>query len=282
VKAVADTLGVARSHLIERLGEGKPAPRSRYSKADDAWLLPVIRTLTDGRPTYGYRRVCTLLNARLSSEGKAPVNHKRIYRIMRQNGLLLARHTGKRPHQLHEGRIITLHRNTRWCSDIFEIPCWNAEVVRVAFSLDCCDREVIGHIGTTGGISGEMIRDLMVDSVERRFGNLERLPRPIQWLSDNGSAYTAHETVALAQSLGLAPCTTPVRSPESNGMAEAFVKTFKRDYVFVHDRPNARAVLIQLAQWFDDYNENAPHRGLRMKSPRQFIRSQLATASCPV
>jgi transposase InsO family protein len=69
-----------------------------------------------------------------------------------------------------------------WCSDIFEIPFWNAEVVRVAFSLDCCDREVIGHIGTTGGISGEMIRDLMVDSVERRLGNLERLLRSIQRL----------------------------------------------------------------------------------------------------
>ena len=282
MKAVADTLGVARSNLNARLGGALPAIRSRYSKADDAWLLPKIRALTDGRPTYGYRRACAVLNRGLTLEGKAAVNHKRIYRIMRQNGLLLERHTGKRPGRIHEGRIITLHRNTRWCSDIFEIPCWNGEVVRVAFSLDCCDREVIDHIGTTGGISGQMIRDLMVDSVERRFGSVDRPPRSVQWLSDNGSAYTAHETVAMAHSLGLMACTTPVRSPESNGMAEAFVKTFKRDYVFVHDRPDARTVLEQLAQWFDDYNESAPHKGLQMKSPRQFIRSHLAIASCPV
>ncbi|MEW5775123.1 MAG: IS630 family transposase [Thermodesulfobacteriota bacterium] len=74
---------------------------------------------------------------------------------------------------------------------------------------------------------------------------------------------------------------TPVRSPESNGMAEAFVRTFKRDYVYVQDRPDARTVLGQPADWFEDYNERHPHKGLRMKAPREFIRS-LATAECPV
>jgi len=52
---------------------------------------------------------------------------------------------------------------------------------------------------------------------------------------------------------------TPVRSPESNGMAEAYVKILKRDYVYVQDRPDAQTVLIQLAAWFEDYNEVPPH-----------------------
>jgi hypothetical protein len=60
-------------------------------------------------------------------------------------------------------------------------------------------------------------------------------------------------------------------------MAEAFVKTFKRDYVYVHDRPDAKTIMAQLDQWFEDYNEYHPHKGLKMKSPRQFIRSQLLT-----
>ena len=74
---------------------------------------------------------------------------------------------------------------------------------------------------------------------------------------------------------------TPVRSPESNGMAEAFVNTFKRDYVRIHARPDAATVLAQLPGWFEDYNERHPHKGLRMKSPREFIRAS-ATAGCPV
>jgi hypothetical protein len=58
----------------------------------------------------------------LEEAGKPAVNHKRVYRIMRQNGLLLARHTGKQRVLSHEGKVITFS-NLRWCSDGFEIPC---------------------------------------------------------------------------------------------------------------------------------------------------------------
>src|SRR5215510_10568897 len=75
--------------------------------------------------------------------GKPPVNHKRVYRLMRQNGLLLARHTGTGRQRSHDGVVRTLCSNLRWCSDVFEVPCWNGNTVRVAFVLDTCDREVI-------------------------------------------------------------------------------------------------------------------------------------------
>ena len=84
-------------------------------------------------------------------------------------------------------------------------------------------------MATTGGIASSDIRDLMIESVERRFGLVNRLAEPIEWLSDNGSPYTARQTRALARDIGLVPRTTPIESPQSNGMAEAFVKTFKRD-----------------------------------------------------
>ena len=182
---------------------------------------------------------------------------------------------------MHEGRIITSRPNLRWTSDTFEVACWNGEVLRAAFALDTCDREIMAWCASRSGISGEMIRDLMLDSVERRFGTAQT-PHPIQWLSDNGSAYRAHETIDFAIRLGLVPCFTPVRSPQSNGMSEAFVKTFKRDYVYIHDRPDARTVLTQLSQWFEDYNENHPHKALQLKSPREFIRSHQQPAACPV
>jgi putative transposase len=46
--------------------------------------------------------------------------------------------------------------------------------------LDCCDREAIAWVATTGGISGGDIRDLMVESVERRYGLVNRLPVAIE------------------------------------------------------------------------------------------------------
>lgn len=61
MKTVADTLGVSRSNLVERL-KGRSKPRGAYHKAEDAELLPTIRRLVDQRPTYGYRRIAALLN----------------------------------------------------------------------------------------------------------------------------------------------------------------------------------------------------------------------------
>ena len=54
-------------------------------------------------------------------------------------------------------------------------------------------------------------------------------------------------------------------------MAEAFVKTLKRDYVYVSELTDAHTVMEQLPLWFKDYNENAPHKGLKMRSPKQFL-----------
>jgi putative transposase len=142
VKAVAQAMGVARSNLHQRLKES--ASRKPQPRADDEWLLPMIREIVAERASYGYRRVTVPLNRRLAAEGRRRVNHKRIYRIMRINQLLLPRYRGRRSRS-HEGVVVTLKSNLRWCSDVFTIRCWNGEAVQVLFSLDCCDREVMGR-----------------------------------------------------------------------------------------------------------------------------------------
>jgi transposase InsO family protein len=272
MKAVAETLGVSRSHLHARVR--LPATsRGAYSKASDEALLPVIRRLVDERPTYGYRRITALANRILSTEAKPAINHKRVFRIMKRHRLLLARHTGRRTGRLHDGKVVVMRSNLRWCSDAFEIACWNGEIVRVVFAIDAHDREVPAwHAVAGAGISGSMVRDLMLETVEKRFGAIQA-PHALEWLSDNGSPYTAGETLDFAAALGLVPCFTPVQSPESNGIAEAFVKTFKRDYVRINPLPDAATVLRQITGWFDDYNENHPHSGLGMRSPKEFIRA---------
>jgi len=47
MKAIADAVGVARSHLVERVKTQAKLARTRYNKADDAWLLPLIRELVE-------------------------------------------------------------------------------------------------------------------------------------------------------------------------------------------------------------------------------------------
>lgn len=122
----------------------------------------------------------------------------------------------------------------------------------------------------------------MFEAMEYRFGMVDVVPQPIEWLSDNAPGYIAYETKAFAALVGFELCTTPYRSPESNGMAESFVKTFKRDYVSMQSLPDALTVLEQLPLWFEDYNEYHPHKGLKMMSPREYIRLNSRIKECPV
>lgn len=275
MKTIADTLGVARSNLAVQAAPERALQRRGRRPQPEAELVAEIKTLIAGQPTYGYRRIHALLQRQRRDQGGAPVNVKRVYRVMKAHGLLLQRHTGNGEERRHDGRIAVDRPDTRWCSDGFEIGCDNGEKVRIAFTLDCCDREAISWVATTGGIEGSDIRDLMTLSVECRFGLVNKLPEPIEWLSDNGSPYTAGKTRALARDIGLVPCTTPIESPQSNGMAEAFVKTFKRDYARVSTKPDAASVLRQIDSWFEHYNSVHPHKALGYRSPREFRKQML-------
>ena len=269
MSCVAEVLEVSRSQLHMR-ASGLSKPRGSYRKTEDAELLPAIRRLVDQRPTYGYRRLTALLNRERRSAGLEPVNRKRVLRILGLHGLTLERSTSRRQGSIHDGKVAVMVSNLRWCSDALEIGCWNGERVRIAFIIDAFDREIIAHVAVAGaGISGSDIRDMMLAGVERRFGT-DRAPHRIEYLSDNGSCYTAKDTRDFATALGLVPCFTPVRSPESNGMSESFVKTLKRDYVRVTPLPDAQTVLGLVAGWITEYNTVHPHSALRMRSPVKF------------
>ena len=89
---------------------------------------------------------------------------------------------------------------------------------------------------------------------------------------DNGSYYDAGETRIFARDTGLEDAkTTPIESPQSNGMAEAFVRTIKRDYVRVNPCPDAETVMRHLSSWITHYNEVQPHKPLGYHSPRECI-----------
>jgi putative transposase len=95
MKAITDTLGVARSNIIERV-RGLRQRRGPQTRPGDLELAAEIRRLVDQRPTYGYRRIAALIKRERRSDGGTPVNAKRVYRLMKKQGLLLTRYTGRR------------------------------------------------------------------------------------------------------------------------------------------------------------------------------------------
>jgi hypothetical protein len=97
MRAVAETLGIARSNLAER--QGMPArPRGPYRKS--LGTQPSCRSCASSWMSIlasGYRRLAALLNRHLRSQGQPTVNRKRMLRILQVNGLTSERHTAHRP-----------------------------------------------------------------------------------------------------------------------------------------------------------------------------------------
>jgi transposase InsO family protein len=261
---ICAVLGLARRTAYYR---AHARPGGRYQRATDAAVLQQIHTVTKSRASYGYRRVWAMVNRTF----RTGYNRKRIRRVMQLHGLMLAPRVHRRHGRPHVGQIQQAASNQRWCSDVFLIPCWSGEVISVAFAIDCHDREVPAFLASPRPLTGADIRTLMDRTLWARFGEATlKAPHAIQWLSDNGPQYTATASVLYAHELGLVPITTPAYSPQSNGLAEAFVKTFKRDYVDGAELRDTETVLAQLGAWFEDYNTRAPHSALGMQSPREY------------
>ena len=156
MKVACDLLGIARSSIYERIK--KESKLRQRKSANDSVVLEHIKETVRKRPFYGYRRVTAMLNKNAHKR----INQKRVYRIMSENKLLLPP-VPKKPTRKHDGKIITLASDLRWCSDHFDIRCWNGDIVRVIFSLDCHDREAMRFHGTTGGITGKIVRDMRMN-----------------------------------------------------------------------------------------------------------------------
>lgn len=104
ISLVARQEGVAASLLFtwRRLdAENWQDGRKGRTPANDETLLANIRRQIAQLPTYGYRRTAALLNRDRRSQGQAPLNHKRIYRLMAKHHLLLP----KAPRRRHSSRV---------------------------------------------------------------------------------------------------------------------------------------------------------------------------------
>ena len=122
--------------------------------------------------------------------------HKRIFRIIHQFNLTL-------PQKLplhgfssdHRGHIAVAELDRRWCSDGLEFRCLNGVIVTATFVIDCCDRGCLSLVAKSGkGLTPAMVRDALIIATERRFENLSGNHVLVQFLTDNGAAYTSIST----------------------------------------------------------------------------------------
>lgn len=229
-------------------------------------LAEVIRNIIKERPvTYGYRRVHAMIRAQ-----GIRCDSKTINRYMRLKLWLSTERTKRKARERREGVVAVAEPNKRWASDITEIHAWNGEKGRFAILIDCADRQIIECLWAKS-IKGFDILAMVKRALVKRFED-GRIPRKgsLEFLSDNGPQYIKGELRQGLRDLRIEVCNTPIRSPESNGIAESFFKTFKRDYVYQHVLDSFEDVGKKIDVWIEDYNTKAPHSALGMMAPSKF------------
>jgi transposase-like protein/transposase InsO family protein len=195
VAAICRTLGLARQTAYYT-----PTARARghYRRVVDGTVLQQIHAVTNSRATYGYRHVWTMVNRPF----RAGYNRKRIRRVMRMHGLMLAPRVHRRHDRPHLGQVEVPTSNQRWCSDMFLIPCWSGEVVSVLFAIDCHDREVPAWVASPRPLTGADVRTLMNRTLWARFSEAT-VSAPVPF---GGCPTTARSTPRRP------PCSTRMRS----------------------------------------------------------------------
>lgn len=262
---VIRALGVAKSSVYYK-PKVYPLRKSTSRKTISEEAKQGILAITKQKSTYGVPRV----RAILKRDYGIVLSKYMVHKYMKHEDLLVKRGRKRGASRPHTGKIAVEKPNTRWASDITSIKCWNGQKLRFTYILDCCDRSIIAW---RAGLHMQAcdIEVMMQEALFKRFG--EELPESgkLQFLHDNGPEYIEKKLRKQLEKWNIQDCSTPVYSPQSNGMCEAFNGTFKRDYVYENCLDTPKIVNEQIQKWIDEYNQYAPHSALNMKTPKEFF-----------
>jgi len=244
------------------------APSTYYYRSDepdDLSLLAAIEGVVQRFPTYGYRRV----TAQLRRE-EAPVNHKRVQRVMRENDLLVRRKRGVKttqsdhpygryPNLLHE--LVIARPDQVWCADITYVHL-REQCVYLAILLDVFTRSLRGwHLGHS------LSSDLALTALRRALA--ERQPEIHH--SDQGVQYAAHGYVAHLQALGVQLSMAARGQPTQNPYAERVIRTIKEEEVYLKEYLDYATAYREIGHFIEDvYQTKRIHSALGYLTPTEF------------
>lgn len=245
-------------------------PRNREEKLkQDADLRDRIEQIVLDFPGYGYRRV----TRQLHREG-IRVNHKRVLRIMRQEGLLCRkkRRFVVTTDSIHPFRIypnlvkdiLLTGINQVWIADITYIRLLY-EFVYLAAILDAFSRKVVGWaLGRT--LSSELTLAALKSALSCR-----KPPAGCIHHSDRGVQYACDEYVKTLEEAGLRISMSLKGNPYDNARMESFFKTLKQEEVYIYEYRTFQEAKERIAYFLEIvYNQKRLHSALGYLPPTEF------------
>jgi len=235
--------------------------QSRKAERDDE-LRQRLRQLASKRMRFGYRRLTAML-VRAGVE----VNHKRVYRLYREEGL--AMRIRERRRMRWKGAAISpaaTKPNQRWSIDFVSDCVSTGKVIRMLTMVDDCTRECPA-IEVDTSLSGLRVRRVLDRVVAER-----GLPEAI--VLDNGPEFRGRALAAWSEERGVRLEFIQPGKPVQNAYVESFNGRLRDECLNANWFTSLRDARRKIEAWRRDYNQERPHSSLNYMPPEEFARSR--------
>jgi len=241
--------------------------RYESRKKDDRALRMRLKELAYARPRYGYRRLTVLLQR----DGWL-VNHKRVYRIYGEEGLLVrTKRRKKRAAQRRLPLLPATARGERWSIDFVSDQLADGRRFRVLTAIDQVSRECV-CLEVAQRLPAEAVTRALDDAVEV-YGQ----PRVIT--SDNGTEFTSNVFDQWAYRQGIELDFIAPGRPMDNGFIESFNGKLRDECLNMHWFETLVEARSIIERWRVEYNETRPHSSLGNRAPAAYVAELLGVGS---
>ena len=227
-------------------------------RPDDGALRERMKAIAHERRRFGYRR----LHVMLGREGFV-VNHKRLFRLYREEKLKVRRRGGRKRAMGTRRPIETpLAPNLRWSLDFVSDQLTDGRRFRILTVIDNCTRECLAMVADTSLSGHRVAREL--DAIIRLRG------RPDMIVSDNGTEYTSNAILAWTDRTDVGWHYIAPGKPQQNGLNESFNGRLRDELLnetLFSSLAHARAAL---ETWRGDYNTERPHSKIGWQTPASY------------
>lgn len=235
----------------------------KIDEAEDRKILQMIEELVKQYPFYGYRKITAILQYQRG----LLVNRKRVYRIMKQNKLVMSpSHSNKK---LFKGvafshKTEATRSNELWGIDMTYIWCGEDGWGYLQAVIDHYDKVLLGyHFSQSCSAVGGVIA--LADAASQR--QIESL----ELRSDNGCHYGAKIFRDELRRLGINHTRTMVNTPKGNAVVERFFRSLKEECVWQKSFKNFAEAKTAVDAWMVQYNQDRPHQTLGYETPQRFF-----------
>jgi len=250
-----------RRRLAGWLDSRWPNPRAL---GIDAWrpLLgrEALLTLARLKPRYGYRRLWAVL----TKQGWL-VNLKRIYRLYRQEGLMVRRLKRKRLVRMAPINAHLTAANQEWALDFVCDALATGRGIRMLTVVDSFSREC-SAIEVNTGLSGQRVTRVLERVIAER-------GRPKTIRCDNGPEFTSRHFISWCEEQRIALLHIQPGRPMQNGSVESFNGRLRDECLNANWFPNLMDARRRISRWREEYNRERPHSSLGYRTPEEYAKA---------